>query len=170
MTTVVKTDEWNSALLKIVNHWKSSLSKVYEINEDTSWMQRFNLCEPWEFAHMANIVLWLNLPTEFPKKIYDESNDLDYATSAAFAKVMGEVAIDYSNVEKQEIFAIHEQLLELGGNYIRRGMPPIWSELTWTDFLSLGDRIATSEFRSLKNREKRAPAHRYAPTTYGFVI
>ncbi len=137
MRVVLDTTEWGSSLTRIVSRWKKEASALKVSQDIPDWLNRFNSCDPWQYVHMANIVLLINSNKDFGSRSFSRKISADREAAKAYALLTAEIALDYSLSEKEWVFSIHEQMLSLGSEFLRGRASGQWAFLTWDDFAKL---------------------------------
>jgi hypothetical protein len=132
--SIINSDLWESAQWRICGAWKRECVVKITRGVENPWLSRMNLCKPWQFAHMANIALYV----ENAKNLLEEPNILVSQNKRGFLKkhiaAIAEALCSYSLDEKKEIFQLHEELLLLGPNRLRLQLPQPWPSLEWEAF------------------------------------
>ena len=134
MSVVLDTTEWESSLTRIVSRWKKDASALKVSQDIPDWLERFNSCDPWQYVHIANIVLLINSNKDFGSRSFSRIMSADREAAKAYALLTAEIALDYSLSEKAWVFSIHEQMLTLGTDFLRGRASGKWAFLTWDDF------------------------------------
>ncbi len=133
MAAVSKSDTWEDITFYIVDTWNSNFRESANDVIESGWKADLSVCEPWQFAHMANLTLLVNLPIDFPKDFSDENESAEEIIKN-YALSMAKIAIDYDFEDMRAIFEVHTELLGLGKNHIKKGMVAPWPNLTWASF------------------------------------
>ena len=133
VAAVSKSDTWKKITFNFVDKWNSDFRESLNGVFISSWKADFSACEPWEFAHMANIILFINSPIDFPKDFSDEAKSAEEIIET-YALSIAKTAIAYDLEDLRAIFEIHTELLELGKDFIKKGMVAPWPDLTWNSF------------------------------------
>ena len=134
MRVVLDTPEWESSLTRIVTRWKKDASALKVSQDFPDWLVRFNSCDPWQYVHIANLVLLINSNKDFGSRSFSRNISADREAAKAYALLIAEIALDYSLDEKEWVFSIHEQMLTLGTDFLRGRASGKWAFLTWDDF------------------------------------
>jgi len=132
--SISKTEEWKSALQLIVARWRLDKYLLNDMSQENAWKIRFNNCEPWELAHMANILLEASCRKDFENRNIANQDFQDPETVRAYVSLITEIALDHSHAEKRELLEIHEQIMRNTGESIKAKLQAPWPWMTWAYF------------------------------------
>ena len=144
MEVTTGNERWLTEWLEIVLTWRArcfdrdmNLGWDFDFNTlppEKKWINDFSKCEPWQFAHMANIALFLEIEIAHQNGILQVTrpslNDfLDYYIPAVGPQIR---SYPLESKEVSELFLAHQAVIaEDGFEYTKSRMSAGWGDTTW---------------------------------------
>ena len=128
-------ENWLNNQLEIVLTW-GTFCYVALTNEDGvyGWVLEFCEAEPWQFAHMANIALFLELSKAENADILNIESDTPAEVIDSYITVLAQRVANCEDDLQQLLWDTHKRILEQDGiDFTRDSMNSNWPTISWVE-------------------------------------
>jgi hypothetical protein len=128
-------ENWLNNQLQIVLTW-GAFCYVAQTDEESvyAWVLDFCESEPWQFAHMANIALFLELSKAENADILNIESDTPTEVLDSYITVLAQRVANCDDDLKKLLWDTHKRILgQEGIDFTRKSMNSNWSTITWAE-------------------------------------